>query len=67
MTQEIREFTQSCIHCIIHKAGEHIPRPLPSAVHRKTPNEVAHADFLYMGPSEGTNLKYLLFIKVDLS
>lgn len=67
MKQDIREFTQSCIHCIISRNGERIPRPLASALHGENPNEVIHADFLYMRPSEENDLKYVLIVKDDLS
>lgn len=32
------------------RTGERIPRPLSTALHLSKPNEVVHADFLYMGP-----------------
>lgn len=65
--QDVREFTQACIHCIISRNGERIPRPLATAIHGEKPNEVIHMDFLYMGPAEESNMKYLLLIKDDLS
>lgn len=67
MKKDVREFTQSCIHCIISRNGERIPRPLSTALHGERPNEVIHADFLYMGPPERSELKYVLVIKDDLS
>lgn len=65
--EDIKEFIQSCIHCIISRNGERIPRPLSTALHGERPNEVVHADFLYMGPSNIEGLTYVLLIKDDLS
>lgn len=45
---------------------ERIPVSLFSAVHGTKPNEVVHADFLYMGHTEGSDVKYLLLVKDDL-
>lgn len=64
---DVRKFTQSCIHCIVSRTGERIPRPLASALHGEKLNEVVHADFLYMGPAAGSDLKYILVIKDDVS
>lgn len=65
--QDIEEFILSCIHCIISRHGEKIPRSLPTALHGKKPNVLSHADFLYMGPAEECNLKYVLIVKHDVS
>lgn len=67
MTRDVSEFTQSCIHCIIFRNSERIARPLAEAIHGEKPNEVVHADLLYMGPPEGSNIKYFLSIKDNLS
>ena len=64
--EDVSEFVRSCIHCIITRAVEVVPRPLGSALHGKPPNEVVHIDFLYMGPGIG-DLKYILVVKDDLS
>lgn len=64
--EDVSEFVQSCIHCIITRTGEVVPRPLGPALHEKKPNEVVHIDFLYMGPGLD-NLKYVLVVKDDLS
>lgn len=47
--------------------GDCIPRPQATAIQGDRPNEGIHADFLYMGPANGSNVKYLLLIKDDLS
>ena len=43
-----------------------VPRPLAHALHGTKPNEVIHADFLYMGPGQD-HKKYVLVIRDDLS
>lgn len=67
MTTDVKEFTQACLHCIVSRNGERIPRPLATALHGKTPNEVVHMDFLYMGVAAEQDFKYLLVLKDDLS
>lgn len=67
LTQDVKEFVQGCIHCIISRSGERVPRPLASALHAQKPNEVVHMDFLYMGPSTKDELKYILILKDDLT
>lgn len=66
LSNDAKEFTQQCIHCILSRTGEKVPRPLGQALHAQRPNEVVHMDFLYMGPSEN-NFKYVLLMKDDLS
>lgn len=66
MRSDVQEFVSSCIHCIVTRTGEIVPRSLGSAIHATKPNEVLHVDYLYMGA--GTDgLKSLLLIRDDLS
>lgn len=65
--KDIREFTQSFIHCIVSRTGERTARPLASALHGSKPNKVVHVDFLYMGSAADCELKYVLVIEDDLS
>lgn len=51
LSQYGKGFTQICIHCIISRSVERVPRPLASALHAQRPNEVVHMDLLYMGLS----------------
>lgn len=44
-----------------------MPRPLSIALHGEKSSEVIHADFLYMGTVERSELKYVLVIRDDLS
>lgn len=67
LKEDVREFTQACIHCIVSRNGERIPRPLSTALHGERPDEVVHANFLNMGPAEESNLKYILVVKADIS
>lgn len=37
---------KGCLHCIISRVGDIVPRPLAHALHAERPNEVVHTDFL---------------------
>lgn len=67
MKQNIREFTQSCTHCIVSRNGEQVPCPLGSALHGERPNDVVNFDVPYMGPSEEGSSKSVLVKKDDIS
>lgn len=67
MKQEIGEFTQPCIHCIVLRNGKRIPHPSSTALHDEKPNDLIYEDFLYLGPVEERDLKYLLIIIDDIS
>ena len=66
MQKDVKEFVRHCLHCIITRSGDVIPRPLAQALHGEKPNEVIHMDFLYMGPSTDQK-RYLLLIRDDHS
>lgn len=55
-----------CLHCIITRAGDKVPRPLGHDLHGDTRNEVVHIDLLYMGQSSSRKV-YILLIRDDLS
>lgn len=65
--QAIKEFVQSCIHCIISRNGERIPRPMSAALHGERPKEVVYADLLCTGAAGNEDLKYSLVIKDYIS
>lgn len=65
--QDIKKLIQSCIHCIVFRIEEIIPRLLSTALHEEKLNEVVHADLIYMGPAEESNVKYMLIIKDGIS
>ena len=67
MSLDCRAFVNRCLHCTVSRAGEMVPRPHAHALHGERPNEVIHADYLYMGPSAKKELKYVLIIRDDLS
>lgn len=67
MKEDVQKFNEACIHCIASRNGEIIPRPLSTALYGHRPNEVFHTYFLYMGPAEKSDLKYILVIKDDIS
>lgn len=67
MEQYIKELKQSCIHCIVSRTHERIPRPLAIYLHINTPNELFHADILYVGDPDDYSINFLFVIKDDLS
>eukprot|EP00171_Calliarthron_tuberculosum_P013494 IDg13494t1 len=56
----------SCLHCLITRSGDLIPRPMGTALHGSQPNEVVHLDYIYIGLSVGDH-KYLLIMRYDFS
>ena len=67
MAKDCRDFVSRCLHCVVSRAGDVVPRPHAHALHADRPNEVIHADYLYLGPSAKEELKYVLIIRDDLS
>ena len=66
MTEDVKNFCKSCLHCQSTLGGDRVPRPLGHALHADKPNELLHFDFLYIGP--GTNsYECVLIIKDDAS
>lgn len=62
----MRNLIRGCLHCIITRAGEVVPRPIGQAIHAASANEVIHVDYLYIGiGTQGKN--YILIIRDDLS
>lgn len=49
LEEDVRDFVQNGIHCIITNMRERTPRPLSTALHGKRPNEVVDIDFPYIG------------------
>ena len=66
MEQDVSKLVRSCLHCILTRADEVIPRPLGSGLHVSMPNEVINMDVLFIGPGRDGN-KYILIIRDDLS
>lgn len=67
MKQEVRKFFQSCVHFIISRTGERIPKLSASSIHGKMPNKVVCADFLYTIECNKSDVTYLMLIKDDLT
>ncbi len=59
-------FVAQCVHCLIYRAGEKIPRPLSSQMHATKPIEYIHFDYLPMGKSRD-GFKYVLVLRDDLN
>ena len=66
MNEDVSQFVSNCIHCVMSKSGQKVPRPLSLTLHATKPNEVVHFDFLYLGQSFG-EMRYVLVLKDDLS
>lgn len=66
LNDDVQEFPQACIHCIISRNGEQIPRTWSTALYGERPNEVVHASFLYTGQAEESSLKFILVVKDDI-
>ena len=58
-------FVSNCIHCLMSKTGQKIPRPLSLTLHATKPNEVVNFDFLYLGQSYG-DMKYVLVMNCSV-
>ena len=66
LENDVRELVKGCLHCIISRTGEIIPRPLAHALHGANPNEVVDLDLLYMGISSDGKT-FVLIVRDDLS
>lgn len=66
MAKDVEQLVKGCLHCLITRSGDIIPRPLAHAQHGERPNEVVHLDFLYMGRGAGNN-SYILIVRDDHS
>ena len=66
MREDVVNFVRGCIHCLVSRTGETVPRPFGHALHAERPNEILHIDYLYLGPSI-EDARYALLIKDDLS
>lgn len=67
LEKDVKEFTQTCIQCIIARNEKRILLPLALALEGKRPNEVIHMYFLYMGLADESTVKYVLLIKDGFS
>ena len=66
MKEDSEVFVRNCIHCILSRGGERVPRPLGWNIIATRPNEILHFDFLAMGRGiEGKN--YILLLRDGLS
>lgn len=63
LSDELGSVVSSCLCCRISRVGQLLLIPLTPALHKSFSNEDIHADYLYMGASAGTKLKYILIIR----
>ena len=66
MTDDIKLFVGSCLHCLCTESGNIVPRPLGHALHAAEPNRLLHFDFCYMLNGEDGYV-YCLILKDDHS
>lgn len=67
LSVELKDFFQSCMHCMISQAGQRIQRSLARALQRQKPNGVVQADFSYKRTSDQYDVKYGFLIENNLS
>lgn len=60
MDQDVEQLVKGCIHCLLVRSGDIVPRPLAHALHGDRPNEVNQFDFLCMGKSNDGKCYVLL-------
>ena len=66
LSDDVRLFVRSCIHCLSTLGGEKIPRPFGPAVHGTKPNDLLQFDYIELGPSNNGD-KYVLMMRDDHS
>ncbi len=66
LTEDVRTFVKSCIHCLSTTGGVRVPRPFGPALHGTKANDLLQFDYLEMAPSK-TGHKYLLLLRDDFS
>ena len=66
LKEDIKDFMRKCMHCILSRVGQKVPRPLSSTAHASHPNQMLHFDYLYMGSGVG-GLKYVLVLNENFS
>ena len=81
MSKDIKDQCQKCLHCVVTRGGQVMPRPLGSAMQATTRNEVLSFDFMYVSdlgdggtkidtpskniPENGHEYKYILVLNVE--
>lgn len=71
ITDDVAAFAGACLHCIVTRTGETVPRPLGHTIHGEPPRDAIQVDFMFMRPSydeySARPIEYLLLIRDDLS
>lgn len=63
---DVSEFVSQCLHCLVFRTGNNIPRPLGHSLHGSRTNKVIHADIFFMGEFIDDKQKVLI-LKDDIS
>lgn len=66
MKNDTDVFVHKCIHCLLSRGGNRVPRPLGWQILATKANEVLHFDFLFMGKGVDDKV-YLLLLRDGLS
>lgn len=66
LSDDVRPFVRTCIHCLSNIGGEKIPRQFGPAVHGTMPNDLIQFDYIENGPSSD-GAKYVLMVRDDHS
>ena len=63
---DVKQFVQTCFHCVATNTPDRMPRPMGHQIHSTTPNEVIHFDYLFIGEAK-EGYEYIVIIKDDFS
>lgn len=68
---DIRLFCKACLHCVVTRGGNRVPRPLANALHAAAPRDILHFDFLFVARRSAaappSSPQYLLILRDDFS
>ena len=62
MDADVQAFFNACIHCLISKGPDKIPRPFSNSIHASRPNKAVHSEYLALGESFDRPF-YILLVK----
>eukprot|EP00171_Calliarthron_tuberculosum_P022172 IDg22172t1 len=64
LSEDVKNFTRHCIHCISTTGGDRVPRPFGPAHHGTQANDLLQFDYLEL-PQSNTGSKYILLLRDD--
>ena len=66
LTEDVKTFIATCIHCVSTVGGEKVPRPFGPAFHGTAPNDLVQFDYIEIAPASNGD-KYILMLRDDHS